>query len=136
MSYKIRTKYTKPSAGVSLHTTPAGLTKLINTMFAEGKITQKPVESIDGLNYTFETIFANEEAYNEYNNQAAATENYNTRVDHCSTNSIVHSVEVGVQLKAYHPLQQIYSEYIKDFSDCNPSDGFKRKKITKKPGEA
>ena len=98
MSYKIRTKYTKPSADLSLHTMSAGLTTLINTMFDEGKITQKVVETndINGLNYTFETIFANEEAYNEYNNQAAATENYNIRVDHCSTNSISHSVEVGV----------------------------------------
>ena len=96
MSYKVRTKYTKPSADVSLHTMSAGLTALINTMFDEGKITQKPVETIDGLNYTFETIFANEEAYNEYNNQAVVTEHNNIRADHCSTNSISHSVEVGV----------------------------------------
>ncbi len=60
------------------------------------KLHKNLLKQLDGLNYTFETIFANEEAYNEYNNQAAATENYNTRVDHCSTNSIVHSVEVGV----------------------------------------
>jgi hypothetical protein len=98
MSYKVRTKYTKPSADVSLHTMSAGLTTLINTMFDEGKITQKVVETndIDGLNFTFEMIFANEEAYNEYNNQAVVTEHNNTRVDHCSTNNISHSVEVGV----------------------------------------
>ena len=96
MSYKVRARYSKPSAEVSLHTPPAGLTTLINTMFDEGKITQKPVETIDGLNYTYEIIFANEEAYNEYNNQAVVTENYNIRLDHCTTNSISHSVEVGV----------------------------------------
>jgi len=98
MSYKIRTKYTKPSADVSLHKMSAGLTTLINTMFDEGKITQKLVATgdINPLNITFEMIFANEEAYNEYNNQAVVTENYNTRVDHCSTNNISHSVEVGV----------------------------------------
>ncbi len=98
MSYKIRTKYTKPSADVSLHTMSAGLTTLINTMFDEGKITRKVVETSDrdGLNFTYEIIFANEEAYNEYNNQAVVTEHNNIRVDHCSTNSISHSVEVGV----------------------------------------
>ena len=53
MSYKVRSKYTKPNAEVSLHTPPAGLTTLINTMFDSGKITQKPVETIDGLNFTY-----------------------------------------------------------------------------------
>lgn len=96
MSYKVRSKYTKPSAEVSLHTPPAGLTTLINTMFDAGKITQKPVETIDGLNYTYEIIFANEAAYNEYNSEAVVNENYNTRLEHCNANSISHSVEVGV----------------------------------------
>ena len=96
MSYIVRSKYTKPSAEVSLHTPPAGLTTLINTMFDAGKITQKPVETIDGLNYTYEIIFANEAAYNEYNSEAVVNENYNTRLEHCNANSISHSVEVGV----------------------------------------
>ena len=96
MSYKVRSKYTKPSAEVSLHTPPAGLTTLINTMFDAGKITQKPVETIDGLNYTYEIIFANEAAYNEYNSEAVVNENYNTRLEHCNANSISYSVEVNV----------------------------------------
>ena len=51
MSYKVRAQYTKPNAEVSLHTPPAEYTNLINTMFDAGKITQKPVETIDGLNF-------------------------------------------------------------------------------------
>ena len=96
MSYKVRTIYTRPNAEVSLHTPPAEYTKLINTMFDAGKITQKPVETIDGLNYTYEMIFANEEAFTEFKSQAAAVDNQNTRIAHCSDNSISYSVEQGV----------------------------------------
>ena len=96
MSYKVRVNYTKPSAEVSLHTPSAGYTNLINTMFDAGKITQKPVETIDGLNYTYEMIFANEEAFNEFLESEFTTENYNTRESHCSSNSISYSVEQGV----------------------------------------
>ena len=49
-------------------------------MFDAGKITQKPVETIDGLNYTYEIIFANEEAYKEYNSEVVVNENYNTEI--------------------------------------------------------
>jgi len=96
MSYKVRSKYTKPNAEVSLHTPPAGLTTLINTMFDAGKITQKPVETIDGLNYTYEIIFADEAAYNEYNSEVVVNENYNTRLEHCNANSISYSIEAEV----------------------------------------
>ena len=96
MSYKVKVKYTKPSADVSLHTPPTAYINLINTMFDDGKITQKPVETIDGLNYTYELIFANEEAFNEFIEQDIATENYNTRASHCSNNSISYSIEQGV----------------------------------------
>ena len=96
MSYKVRSVYTKPNAEVSLHTPPAGLTTLINTMFDTGKITQKPVETIDGLNYVYEIIFTNKEAYEEYNSQAVVSENYSARLEHCNANSISYSVEVNV----------------------------------------
>ena len=96
MSYKVRARYTKPNAEVSLHTPPVGYTNLINTMFDAGKITQKPVETIDGLNYTYELIFVNEEAFNEFLESEFTTENYNTRESHCSSNSISYSVEQGV----------------------------------------
>ena len=96
MSYKVRTIYTKPSADVSLHTPSAEYTALIDTFFNAGKITQKPVETIDELNFTYEIIFANEDAYNEYNSQVVVNENYNIRLEHCNTHSISHSVEVGV----------------------------------------
>ena len=47
MSYKFRAIYTKPSDEVSLHTPPSGLYDLVNTMFDEGKITQKPIRTTD-----------------------------------------------------------------------------------------
>ena len=96
MSYKVRVKYTKPSAEVSLHTPSAEYTNLINTMFDSGKITQKPVETIDGLNFTYEMIFANEEAFNEFSVQEVADQNYNTRATHCANNTISYSVEQDV----------------------------------------
>ncbi len=96
MSYKVRVKYTKPSAEVSLHTPSAEYTNLINTMFDSGKITQKPVETIDGLNYTYEMIFDNEESFTEFSVQEVASENHNTRATHCSNNSISYSVEQDV----------------------------------------
>ena len=96
MSYKVIARYTKPNADVSLHTPPVGYTNLINTMFDAGKITQKPVETINGLNYTYEMIFANEEAFYEFLESEFTTENFNTRVAHCSNHSISYSVEQGV----------------------------------------
>ena len=96
MSYKVRARYTKPNAEVSLHTPPVGYTNLINTMFDSGKITQKPVETIDGLNFTYEMIFANEEAFNEFSVQEVAEQNYNTRATHCANNTISYSVEQDV----------------------------------------
>ena len=96
MSYKVKAVYTKPNAAVSLHTPPAGLTTLINNMFDAGKITQKPVETIDGLTYTYEIVFTDQDAFNEYNEQEVVNENYNIRLEHCNTHSISHSVEVGV----------------------------------------
>jgi len=96
MSYKVRVNYTKPSAEVSLHTPSAGYTNLINTMFDAGKIIQKPVETIDGLNYTYEMIFDNEESFIEFSTQEVSRGNHNTRASHCSSNSISYSVEQGV----------------------------------------
>ena len=96
MSYKVRSQYTKPNAEVSLHTPPAEYTNLINSYFESGRITQKPVETIDGLNYTYEMIFARESDFQDFKSQAAAMDNQKTRIAHCSDNSISYSVEQGV----------------------------------------
>ena len=93
MSYKFRATYTKPNAEVSLHTPPAGLYDLVDTMFNEGKITQKPVRTIDGLNETYEIIFADKAAYDEWNSKAVVTNNYAARLEHCNANSISFSIE-------------------------------------------
>lgn len=96
MSYKVRTKYTKPNAEVSLHTPPADYTNLINSYFEAGRITQKPVETIDGLNYTYEIIFAKESDFKDFCLNPAASENFTIRQNHCNSNSISYSLEQGV----------------------------------------
>tara|TARA_Y100001973_G_C5172642_1_gene320014 strand:- start:161 stop:481 length:321 start_codon:yes stop_codon:yes gene_type:complete len=93
MSYKFRAIYTKPSDEVSLHTPPAGLYDLVNTMFDEGKITQKPIRTTDGLNETFEIVFANEAAYNEWKGNVVVQENAAARSENCTANSISFSIE-------------------------------------------
>ena len=96
MSCKVRTIYTKPSAEVSLHTPSAEYTALIDTFFNAGKITQKPVESIDGLTHTYSVIFNSESDFKEFCTNSAASENHNIRQTHCNENSISYSVEQGV----------------------------------------
>jgi len=96
MSYKVRAIYSKPNAEVSLHTPPEGLIDLINTMFDAGKITQKPVRTIDGLTETFEIIFADKAAFDEWNNNVLVTDNYAARLEHCNANSISYSIEAEV----------------------------------------
>ena len=93
MSYKFRAIYTKPSNEVSLHTPPAGLYDLVDTMFNEGKITQKPIRTTDGLNETFEIVFADESSYFEWKENAVVKDNYATRLEHCNANSISYSIE-------------------------------------------
>ena len=96
MSYKVRTIYTKPSAEVSLHTPPADYTNLINSYFEAGRITQKPVESIDGLTHTYTVIFTRESDFKDFCINSAASANHNIRQTHCNENSISYSIEQGV----------------------------------------
>ena len=96
MSYKVRTIYTKPSAEVSLHTPSAEYTTLIDTYFNAGKITQKPVESIDVLTHTYTMIFNNETSCNEFRAESVTANNFTARANHCTSNSISYSIERGV----------------------------------------
>ena len=96
MSYKVRTIYTKPSAEVSLHTPSAEYTELINAYFEAGKITQKPVESIDGLTHTYTMIFDSEASSNEFKAESLASDNFITRQNHCDNYKISYSIERGV----------------------------------------
>ena len=96
MSYKVRTIYTKPSAEVSLHTPSAEYTELINAYFEAGKITQKPVESIDGLTHTYTMIFNNETSSDEFRAESVAGDNFIARESHCTGNSISYSIERDV----------------------------------------
>tara|TARA_A100001011_G_scaffold340004_2_gene371798 strand:+ start:7951 stop:8241 length:291 start_codon:yes stop_codon:yes gene_type:complete len=96
MSYTVRTVYTKPSAEVSLHTPPTEYTALINTFFDAGKVTQKPVESVDGLTTTYTMVFKDEASFNEFKVNAHAIDNGGIRSSHCNDNSISYSIEQGV----------------------------------------
>ena len=96
MSYKVRTIYTKPNAEVSLHTPSTEYTALIDTYFNAGKITEKPVESIDGLTHTYTMIFNNEASCDEFKAESVAAGNFTIRENHCNSNSISYSIEQGV----------------------------------------
>ena len=96
MSYKVRTIYTKPSAEVSLHTPSAEYTALIDTFFNAGKITQKPVESVDGLTYTYTMTFDNENSSDEFRAESVAGDNFIARESHCTGSSISYSIERDV----------------------------------------
>ena len=96
MSYKVRTIYTRPNAEVSLHTPSTEYTALIDTYFNAGKITEKPVESIDGLTHTYTMIFDSEASSNEFKAESLAGDNFIARQNHCTSNSISYSIERGV----------------------------------------
>ena len=96
MSYKVRTIYTKPNAEVSLHTPSTEYTALIDTYFNAGKITEKPVESIDGLTHTYTMIFNNETSSDEFRAESVAGDNFIARESHCDSNSISYSIERDV----------------------------------------
>ena len=92
MSFKVRIIYTKPNAEVSLHTPSTEYTALIDTFFNAGKITQKPVESIDGLTHTYTMIFDSVTSSNEFSVESLAGDNLTTRENHCNSNSISYSI--------------------------------------------
>ena len=96
MSYKVRTIYTKPNAEVSLHAPSTEYTALIDTYFNAGKITEKPVESINGLTHTYTMIFDSETSSDEFKAESLTNDNFNARESHCTSNSISYSIERGV----------------------------------------
>ena len=96
MSYKVRTIYTRPNAEVSLHTPSTEYTAVIDTYFNAGKITEKPVESIDGLTHTYTMIFDSEASCNEFKAESVTADNFTARASHCTSNSISYSIERGV----------------------------------------
>ena len=97
MSYKVKLKYTKPSAEVSLLSPSAELMNLINSYFDAGKITQKPVETIDGLNYTYEIVYLNKAAASEFLNTSTHEEHNLARETYCANNNITLQIEISNQ---------------------------------------
>tara|TARA_Y100001970_G_scaffold290728_1_gene425502 strand:+ start:5042 stop:5338 length:297 start_codon:yes stop_codon:yes gene_type:complete len=98
MSYKVRVVYTKPNEGVSLHSPSTEYTNLINSYFDAGKITSKPshVTSADGLTHTYTMVFNTEADFNDFGAESPALLNFETRENHCTSNSISYSLEQGV----------------------------------------
>ena len=95
MSYKVKLKYTKPSAEVSLPTPSAELIDLINNYFDAGKITQKPIETIDGLNYTYEIVYLNKAAASEFLNTSTHEKHDLARETYCANNNITLKIEIS-----------------------------------------
>ena len=93
MSYKIRVVYTKPNAEVAMYTPEANFTNSIDTYFTAGKITEKPVEVVDGLNYTYTMTFDSEVSKTEFYLEDIFEENTESRSTYCSNNSITLSLE-------------------------------------------
>ena len=96
MSYTVRVVYTKPNDGVSLHSPSAEYTNLINSYFDAGKITSKPSYVASGLTYTYTMVFNTEADFNEFGAEPPAIANFETRANHCTSNSISYSLEQGV----------------------------------------
>lgn len=94
MSYKVKLKYTKPSAEVSLPSASSELINLINSYFDAGKITQKPVETIDGLNYTYEIVYLNKAAADEFLSTSTHEEHNLARETYCANNNITFQIEI------------------------------------------
>ena len=70
--------------------------KTQSLFFNAGKITQKPVESVDGLTHTYTMIFNNETSSDEFRAESVANDNFTVRANHCNSNSISYSIERGV----------------------------------------
>ena len=57
MSKTLKHIYTKPNESIAISFWGDEILLLINTYFDAGKITQKPVKTIDGLKETYTTVF-------------------------------------------------------------------------------
>lgn len=93
MSYTTKVIYTRPNAGVSLHTPSTDFTNLINSYFDSGKIEQKPVLEEDGLTSTYTMVFKDLASFDEFKDEPTQLENFHYRQTYCNDNSISYSLE-------------------------------------------
>lgn len=93
MSYTFRNVYQKPNEGVEINFWNNDILALIDSYFDQGKITQKPVKSVDGLVETWTTIFVDQTAYQEFMNEPVNAQNGQNLVNFCAENSVSYSLE-------------------------------------------
>ena len=93
MSYTFRNIYQKPNEGVEINFWNNDILALIDSYFDQGKITQKPVKTVDGLVETWTTVFVDQAAYQEFINEPVNTQNGQNLENFCSENSVSYSLE-------------------------------------------
>lgn len=93
MSYTLTNRYTKPNDSVEINFWSNDILTLIDSYFDQGKITQKPVKTVDGLNETWTTIFNNQDSYNQFKQEPANLQNGNDLKNFCNENLVSYSLE-------------------------------------------
>ena len=93
MSYTFRNVYQKPNEGVEINFWNNDILALIDSYFDQGKITQKPVKTVDGLVETWTTIFADKAAYVEFKNESVNAQNGQNLINFCDDNLVSYSLE-------------------------------------------
>ena len=93
MSYTLTNRYTKPNDSVEINFWRNDILTLIDSYFDQGKITQKPVKTVDGLNETWTTIFNNQDSYNQFKQEPANLQNGNDLKAFCNENLVSYSLE-------------------------------------------
>jgi hypothetical protein len=93
MSYTFTNRYTKPNDSVEINFWSNDILTLIDSYFDQGKITQKPVKTVDGLTETWTTIFNNQDSYNEFMQEPVNQQNCKDQIDFCNGNLVSYSLE-------------------------------------------
>jgi len=93
MSYTFRTVYQKPNEGVEINFWNNDILALIDSYFDQGKITQKPVKTVDGLVEAWTTVFVDQAAYLEFINEPVNAQNGQNLENFCSENLVSYSLE-------------------------------------------
>lgn len=93
MSYTFRNVYQKPNEGVEINFWNNDMLALIDSYFDQGKITQKPIKTVDGLVEIWTTVFVDQAAYYEFINEPVNAQNGQNLENFCRGNSISYSLE-------------------------------------------
>jgi len=93
MSKTLKHIYTKSNESTVINFWGDEILLLIDTYFDVGKITQKPVKTVDGLKETYTTVFKDQASFDEFVDEAAAVDNLNSLQTFCDENNVTYSIE-------------------------------------------